>query len=118
MPGRNEKLLTGLSSGAAAIGGLALLTRPRRVVAALAPEFPESRTWIVRLLGARLVVQHVIVLAAPRASAVRAAAVVDAVHAASMLPFLTSPRYGRAARISGGVAAAWALLAAGASRSR
>jgi hypothetical protein len=94
--------------------GLALLTRPHRVVTTLCPELPRSRTWVVRALGARLVVQHAVVLAAPQTPVVRAAAVVDAIHAASMVPLLASPTYRRAALVSGGFAAAWAALAAGA----
>jgi hypothetical protein len=86
------------------------------VVAALSPEFPESRLWVVRVLGARHLAQGAVVLAAPRAPVVRAAAAVDALHAASMLPLLTFPRYGRAARVSGGIAATWAGLAAALAR--
>jgi hypothetical protein len=97
------------------VWGLALLTGPRRVVAALCPELPESRIWVVRVLGARLVAQHAVVLAAPRPTAVRAAAAVDALHAASMVPLLAAPRYRRAALLSGVVATAWAVLATRAS---
>jgi hypothetical protein len=96
---------------AGGVWGLALLIRPHRVVAALCPEFPESRMWVVRVLGARLVAQHAVVLTGPRTPVVRAAAVVDAVHAASMVPLLAVPRYRRAALVSGGAAAAWAVLA-------
>jgi hypothetical protein len=67
--------------------------------------------WVVRVLGARLVVQHAVVLAAPESSVVRVASAVDLVHAASMLPLLALPRYRRAALISGGFAAAYAVLA-------
>ena len=35
----------------------------------------------------------------------------DLLHAASMVPFVVSPRYGRAARISGGLAAVYAAVA-------
>ena len=103
-----------LLSGAGGIWGLALLIRPREVVARLCPEFPESRMWVVRVLGARLVAQHAVVLAAPEGPILRAASAVDFLHAASMLPLLGSPRYRRAAVISGGVAAAYGALAAAA----
>jgi hypothetical protein len=106
-----ERLLVRLLSAAGAAGGLALLVRPRRVVAALCPEYPDSRMWVARVLGARLVVQHAVVLATPQQPVVRAASVVDLVHAVSMLPLTGSPRYRRAALISGGVAAAYAVLA-------
>ena len=90
---------------------MALLLRPQRVVDAVAPELPRDRVWLVRLLGARLVAQHGAVLAAPRAGLVRIGSAVDLVHAASMVPFAASPRYGRAARVSGGAAAAYAAVA-------
>jgi hypothetical protein len=105
-------VLTRSLAGVGGVWGFALLIRPRRAVAALSPQFPESRVWVVRALGARLVAQHAIVLVAPRTSVVRTAAAVDAVHAASMVPLLAFPRYRRAALISGGVAATWAALAA------
>jgi hypothetical protein len=110
----NMRALLRLLSGVGGAWGLTLLTRPRPVVAALCPEFPESRIWVVRILGARLVAQHAVVLAAPERSILRVASVVDLVHAASMLPLLGSARYRRAAAISGGVAAAYGALAAAA----
>ena len=78
---------------------------------ALAPELPPDRRWLVRVLGARLVTQNVVVLLAPEPRVVRAAATVELLHAASMLPVLLLPRYRRAAWISGGIAAAYAGLA-------
>ena len=106
-----ERVLVRLLSGTGAIWGLAQLTRPRDVVARLCPEFPESRMWVVRVLGARLVAQHAVVLAAPERTVIRLASAVDLLHAASMLPLLASPRYRRAAAISGGIAAGYAVLA-------
>jgi hypothetical protein len=108
---RRRRGLTRLLSGVHGIWGLALLVRPRQVTDALAPELPDSRLWVARVLGARLVAQQALVLARPGPAVVRAAAAVDAVHAASMLPLLGSPRYRRAALISGGPAAAYAVLA-------
>ena len=66
------------------------------------PELPHDRVVLVRLLGARLVLQHGAVLLEPHAVLVRAGSAVDLLHAASMVPFVASARYGRAARISGG----------------
>jgi hypothetical protein len=103
---------TRVLAGAGAGWGLALLARPRAVVAALCPEYPESRLWVVRVLGARLLAQHAAVLIAPERPVVRAASAVELLHAASMLPLLGLPRYRRAALISGGIAAAYAGLAA------
>jgi hypothetical protein len=108
--GRRHRL-TRVLAGAGAAWGVALLARPRRVVAALCPEFPASRLWLVRVLGARLVAQHAVVLLAPEAPVVRVASAVDLAHAASMVPLLASARYRRAALISGGVAAVYAATA-------
>ena len=92
---------------AAAIGaatGLALLARPDQLLDAVAPAFPRERAWLVRAFGARMLVQHAAVLVQPGPGVVTAGAALDVLHAASMLPFLRSARYGRAARISAAVA--------------
>ena len=91
-------------SAAGATVGLALLARPLRVLDAVAPAFPRERAWLVRALGARMLVQHAVVLGRTGPGVVTAGAALDVLHAASMLPFLGSPRYGRAARISAAVA--------------
>lgn len=96
---------TGLAAGAA------LLTQPGRVLDAVDPAFPRERRWLVRLLGARLVAQHGALLIRPEPGVVTAAVGVELVHAASMLPFAASSRYGRAARTSAAVALATAGLA-------
>jgi hypothetical protein len=98
-----------IPAAAGLVAGAALLLRPRDVLARLAPEYPPERRWVVRLLGARLVAQHAAVLAAPRPAVLRTAAGVDLLHAATMLPLVRSRRYGRAARISGAVAAAYGV---------
>ncbi len=99
-----------------AVAGLAagavLLARPEEALRRLAPEYPRERRWVVRLLGARLVAQHAAVLVAPRPGVLRAAAATDLLHAATMVPLLRSPRYGRAARISGAVAAGYGVWGA------
>ena len=105
--------ITRLLSALGLAAGTALVARPERLVRAVAPEFPRDRLWIARLLGARLVAQHAAVLIAPSPALVRFGSAVDLVHAASMVPFVASPRYGRTARISGGVAAAYAAIALG-----
>lgn len=97
--------LAGLASG------ITLLTRPRQVADAVAPAFPADRTWLVRALGIRLIAQHGAVLVSPSPAVIRASSAVDLVHAATMVPFVASPRYGRAARLSGGLAAAYAAIA-------
>jgi hypothetical protein len=103
-------LLRGLAATGVAWGGL-LLVRPRLVAKVLAPEFPADRDWIARVLGARLVVQDTALFLAPTRSAAVAGAAVDGVHALSMLPWLGSARYRRAAAISGAVAAVGAATA-------
>jgi hypothetical protein len=106
-----RRMLTRLLAGLGVGTGLALLARPQRIVDAVAPAFPREQLWLVRLLGVRLVVQHGAVLTAPTAGWVRLGSAVDLAHAATMVPFVASPRYGRAARISGGLAAAYAAVA-------
>ena len=103
--------LTRLLAGLGVASGLALLVRPQRIVDEIAPAFPADRVWLVRALGVRLLVQHGAVLVAPSAALVRLGSAVDLLHAASMVPFVASPHYGRAARISGGLAAAYAAAA-------
>ena len=93
-----------------ASGGV-LLARPQEVVDRLAPAFPASRLWLVRALGVRLLVQHGAVLAAPHPVIIRASSAVDLLHAATMVPFVASPHFGRAARISGALAATYAAAA-------
>lgn len=103
---------TALLRGTAAAGlaaGLVLLVDPGRALDRLTPEFPRERTWVVRLLGARLLLQHSAVLVAPRPAVLRSAAAVDLLHAATMAPLLRSGPYGRAARISGAVAAGYGV---------
>ena len=98
-------------AGAGVTSGALLLTRPQRIVDAVAPAFPREKLWLVRVLGARLLGQQGAVLLSPRPQLVRLASAVDLLHAASMVPFLASPRYGRAARVSGGLAAGYAAVA-------
>lgn len=100
-----------IASAVGLAAGLALLVRAAPLAERLAPRFPQRRLWIARVLGARLVAQHVAVLVSPEPAALRLSAAVDGLHAASMLPVLALPRYRRAALVSGGFAAASALAA-------
>ena len=106
-----RRTTTRLLAGLGAASGLALLTRPQRIVDRLCPELPHDRVWLVRVLGARLLLQHGTVLVEPHPVLVRAGSAIDLLHAASMVPFAGTARYGRAARISGTLAAAYAALA-------
>ena len=93
-----------------AAAGAVLLTRPRQVVRLVAPGEPEPPLAVVRALGGRLVVQHVLVALRPTRRRLLAGAVVDAVHAASMVPAAAiwpTPR--RQAIASGAVGATSAL---------
>ncbi|MGR7025825.1 hypothetical protein [Geodermatophilus sp. URMC 62] len=84
--------------------GAALLARPRAVTAAVAGD-PVPPTWVIRLLGGRQVLQQAVVLALPSPSVARAAAVVDGLHAVSMLAAaVVAPRYRRAELTSAAVA--------------
>ena len=104
MPDDSPRTPTRVLAAAGGTAGLVLLTRPLRVLDAVAPAFPRERAWLVRALGARMLVQHAAVLVRPGPGVVTAGAALDALHAASMLPFLGSARYGRGARVSAAVA--------------
>ena len=106
-----RRTITRLLAGLGAASGAALLARPQQIVDRLCPELPHDRVFLVRLLGVRLLLQHGAVLLEPHAVLVRAGSAVDLLHAASMVPFAASVRYGRAARISGALAAGYAAVA-------
>jgi hypothetical protein len=105
-----RRTLTRLLAALGLCSGAALLARPQRVVDRLAPEFPESHLPLVRLLGLRLLAQHGAVFLEPHPVLVRAGSAIDLLHAATMVPFVASPRYGRAARLSGALAAGYAAV--------
>ncbi len=95
-----------------ATAGAVLLARPRQVVRLVAPGEPEPPLAVVRVLGGRLVVQHVLVALRPTRRRLLAGAVVDAVHALSMVPAAAVwPAHRRQAIASGAVGAASALAA-------
>jgi hypothetical protein len=110
-PDPRRRTLTRALAGLGLLSGATLLARPQQVVARLCPELPPSRLPLVRLLGMRLLAQHGAVFLEPHPTLVRAGSAIDLMHAASMVPFIASPRYGRAARLSGGLAAAYAGVA-------
>ena len=106
-----RRTITRFLAGLGAASGVALLARPQQVVDRLCPELPHDRVFLVRLLGVRLLLQHGAILLEPHAVLVRAGSAIDLLHAASMVPFAASARYGRAARISGALAAGYAAVA-------
>jgi hypothetical protein len=119
MEERGRRIATRVLAGLGIAYGAALLARPRQIVDRFCPELPPDRIWLARLLGVRLLVQHGALLIRPRAALVRLGSAADLLHAASMVPFTASPRYGRAARWSGALAAGYAAgVVATAPRSR
>lgn len=78
--------------------GAAALLRPRTVPGFVGGPQPDPR--IVRVLGARQVVQGAVTLAVPSRDVVCLGSLVDALHAGSLLPLLGT-RYRRAALVSG-----------------
>ncbi len=110
MDERRRATVTRLLAALGAASGAALLIRPQRVVDRLSPELPRDRVFLARVLGARLLLQHGAVLLEPHPVLVRAGSAADLLHAATMVPFAASARYGRAARLSGGLAAAYAAV--------
>ncbi|TFV88478.1 hypothetical protein [Blastococcus sp. CT_GayMR16] len=108
---RRRRLATRALAGLGMASGMALLVRPQQVVDRIGPAFPAHRLWLVRALGSRLLVQHGAVLLVPDRALVRVGSAVDLLHAASMVPFVASPQYGRAAQVSGALAAIYAAAA-------
>jgi len=99
------------STAVQAAWGLALVAAPARTAAVVCAGRPHPRAWIVRALGARLLVQCAWVLLSPSRFRVLGAAAVETVHAASMAGAAALwPRYRWAAAVSGTTAAASAVL--------
>lgn len=73
-----------LVGGATAGVGAALIARPGLVACAVSDD-SRVPSPVVRLLGARYLLQGAALLAWPRAAVLRGSAVADGVHAASML---------------------------------
>ena len=96
-----------------AVWGAAMLLRPGGVTRAVCGGGPEPAAWIVRVLGARLVVQGVVTLVHPTRAVVLAGAGVDVLHAASMgLARVCWPEHARPIRVSGTTSAVSALAGA------
>jgi hypothetical protein len=86
--------------------GAALLARPRDVVRAVAGGSAMPPPVIVRVLGARQLVQELVLVAKPSRLVLRGAAATDALHAASMVAAaLVRPEYRRPALTSAAIAA-------------
>jgi hypothetical protein len=91
--------------------GAVMLARPGDLTRAVCGGGREPAAWIVRVLGARLVAQNVVVLAHPTRAVVLAGVGADALHAASMvLARVRWPEHARAIRVSGTTSAVSALV--------
>lgn len=92
--------------------GAVLVTRPGAVARAVHDSTPPKR-WVVRLLGVRAVMQGVVTSVVPDAPVVAAGAMVDGLHAASMIATaVVSPPHRRAAVLSAIVAGACCVIGA------
>jgi hypothetical protein len=97
--------------------GLALLARPEQVVEVVTHGRRIPAKNVVRVLGARLALQGVLLSLVPRYRVVAACAAVDLTHAASMYALCGArPRYRRAALASALAATASGVLTAAAAR--
>ena len=105
--------LTRLVAVPGALWGAAMLLRPGNVTRSVCGGGPEPAAWIVRVLGARLVVQNVVTFVRPTREVVLAGAATDALHAASMLVARVRwPDHARPIWVSGSTAAASAAAGA------
>lgn len=85
--------------------GATLLVRPEAVAKASSGPDAVPRAWIVRVLGARMLVQAALQAARPDRRLVDAGVAVDASHSASMVALAAvSRRYRRPASLSAAVA--------------
>jgi hypothetical protein len=93
------------------VANLFLVARPDAVLSAVSVQPPRPPRWVVRLLGARVVLQEVAVITVPTRRLVLGGAAVDGLHAASMaLAAVAWPQYRRVAAISAVTATASAVL--------
>ena len=91
--------------------GSLLLIAPRLVSTTVAGPEPAVPSWLVRLLGARLIGQGGLLMARPTSEALAAGRAIDILHGSSMLiAAVAEPAYRRSALTSGAVAAASVLI--------
>ena len=108
-PQRLGRLLAGAHLGQAAV----LLAQPQSVLRAITGDHGTPPSWIVRVLGARILLQAGLETASPSSTILRLGIAVDLTHVASMLAAARIwPRYRRAALASAGSATASALAGA------
>jgi hypothetical protein len=103
---------TGASAGLAA-WGVALLAAPAGAVRAATGDGPVPPEPIVRVLGGRRVVQHLVVACTSSTAIAWVSVATDVLHAGSMVAAARIwPEYRRAALTSAGIAAGSAALTA------
>ncbi len=106
LPSRSQRhARTRAVSAVLGAGGLTMLVAPSWVVGHLSLGRSAPSSLIVRVLGARSLVQHALIIARPTRQAVQVGAVFDGLHAASMAPAAALwPRFRQAAGVSAGFA--------------
>lgn len=106
LPPRGERLL---AAAQLAIGAVATLA-PNQVARTVAGRTVPAPSWVVRLLGARMVGQGLFLVVYPDRRTQQAGATVDGLHAASMLAAAVWLRpYRRSSLLSAAVAASAAV---------
>lgn len=106
-----QQRLVRLLAGAHLGQGAVLLARPQALPRAITADRGTPPHWIVRVLGARILLQAGVETSRPRPVILRLGVAVDLTHAVSMLGAACIwPRYRRAALASAGSAAASALV--------
>ncbi len=94
-----------LLAGVTGALGATLMLRPEAVARASSGPDAVPRSWIVRVLGGRMLLQAAVQAARPDRRLVDAGVAVDASHSASMVALATfSRRYRRPASLSAAVA--------------
>jgi hypothetical protein len=103
---------TGVSAGQA-VWGFALLAAPAPAVLAASGPGPMPREPVVRVLGARRILQHVLVAGTSSPAIAWASVATDVLHSASMVAATRIwPQYRRAELTSAGIAAGAAVVTA------
>lgn len=92
--------------------GVVLLTRPHTISRSVTGRGSPPPAWLVQALGARLVVQGLVLLRRPTRGIARVSAAVDTAHGLSMVVAAAVSRRHRRAALISAVAAASSALAA------
>jgi hypothetical protein len=90
--------------------GAALLARPSQVAGALSGQADLPARGLIRLLGARSLLQGIVMATIPDPAVLVAGVGVDTLHAVSLVPVVARKKYRRPAAASMALAAASALV--------